>query len=158
MYTIRNIEQLKDLLSEEQLQLLDEGGRLHRQYSNIKFKIHQYSPHKELVVRVWQGQSLSRNYADAKVLRERTKELFQGMLPEGLKLHVHASPYTISPPSEVNAKWLQAKMFMHHTQIKHIAADTGLSRTRIQKYLSGELEMGKAVRAMFYYYFAGKAS
>lgn len=88
---------LLELKAKEKQRLIS-GARAHQLHSNITFRIRHVTEH-EIVILASQGQHLSGNYADAKTLEERTRELFRDVVNGRIILPV-AEPYTLKRDNE----------------------------------------------------------
>lgn len=160
MNTIKNLHKIEHLLTDADIIKLEAGATLHKRHSNIHFKIESINviktvlgPLDEINIGVTQDKSSSENYADIKILVDRTKELFQPFLPK-YKINVHPKPYSLPDVNIVTDKWVNEQMLHHGIKVKNIAADTGIDRTNISAWINGTRDMSQIVKAMFYYYFA----
>lgn len=152
MNNIKDIHKLAGLISPIDLEILDEAAALHKKNSNITFKVIKVTDN-EFQIRTEQGKHLSENYADAKLLVQRTKELFS-FFGINKTLHVHPVPYVQSRTDIVNPKWVTENMIINGVKIKDIANETGIEKSDISGWINGEKPMSQAVKAMFYYYFS----
>jgi len=150
--TIIDIHKLAGLISPAGLEILDEAAALQKKNSNISFKVIKVTDN-EFQIRTEQGKHLSENYADAKLLVQRTKGLFS-FFGINKTLHVHPVPYAQSRTDVVNPKWLNDKMLKNGIKVKDIANETGIEKSDISSWINGEKPMSQPVKAMFYYYFS----
>lgn len=154
MNNIKNLFKIKDLLSPEQVEKLEAGAHLYRRHTNIEIKVISVSD-SELVVRITQGKNLAGKYLTAKELRDRAKDLFAVFFPN-LAIHVHAVEYKEPVVSAVDHKWVNEQMKQLGIRAKDIVDDTGIIKTSISAWLSGNKPMSQIAKAFFYYYFLSK--
>lgn len=152
MSTILNIETLQDIIDETAMARLDAGALVHKKQSNIEFNILTVEGNV-LTVATEQGKTSSGKYANLKTLIKRAHEVFDNFLPPSFKLEVQPTEYLESPAATVTPDWINKKMLEREIRIKQIAFDTGIDRTDLSAWITGQRAMGQIVKAMFYYYF-----
>lgn len=86
---IKNIHKLN--LPPNLIAKLAAGAAMHHKMSNIRFKI-KYVSNECVIIQAKQGRHMSQNYANAKTLVTRTRELF-GEFVGNRKIHPHAIAY-----------------------------------------------------------------
>jgi hypothetical protein len=151
MNTIKNINKLTGIIPDSQIARLEAGAALHLRHSNISFKIIEAND-TEIHVRTEQGKHLSENYATTHALVTLTRELFERFLP-GKTIFTHPIKYQRPITSVVDTSWIADKMLKKGVRIKDIETDTGISKSNISNWLSGDKPMSQIVKAMFYFYF-----
>jgi len=152
MGTIIDIEKLQEIIGETGLSKLDAAAAMHKKQSNIEFKILAVEENL-LTIATEQGKTSSGKYANLKTLIKRTHEVFDNFLPPSFKLEVEPTEYLESPAATVTPDWINKKMLEKEIRIKQIAFDTGIDRTDLSAWITGQRPMGQIVKAMFYYYF-----
>lgn len=84
MNIIKAVHKIKDLLSVEQLERLEQMALQYQRYARIFFKIMALNKEKkELVIAVWQERSPADNYLDEGALMERARGLLHLCLRAG---------------------------------------------------------------------------
>ena len=151
MSTIINLDKLSAIVEHNLLSDLDAAAEIHLKQSNIEFTILSLE-NKELTVNTEQGKT-SGNYANFKTLIKRTREVFDRYLPSGYQLIVNPKEFAESAATTVTPVWIDRQMQEKEVRIKQIAFDTGLDRTDISGWVTGQRNMSQIVKAMFYYYF-----
>jgi pyruvate kinase len=97
---IKNIDLIKHLLTEDQLQDLETGATLPMRNGRIEFKILEANE-DEVIIRVTQGESLGENFISPKELATRGKDLLKHFFPEKT-IHTRTFSYSIPKADEVN--------------------------------------------------------
>jgi hypothetical protein len=151
MSTIKNLDILSGLFTEEILQKLDAAAEIHLKQSNIEFTVISLEG-KVVTVDTEQGKT-SGNYANFRTLIKRAKEVFDKFLPPGYELLVNPQVFAESAATTVTPAWIDRQMLEKEVRIKQIAFDTGLDRGDISGWVTGERNMSQIVKAMFYFYF-----
>lgn len=149
MSNIKNIELIKDLITEDQLQDLETGATLHIRNSRIEFKILEVKG-DEITIRVTQGESPTENHLSIKELVKRGKDLFKHFFP-GKTIHTRAFAYFIPKADEVNIGWIQSRMQSKRISQKSIVAESGIDKVRIGEWINGLKPMSQEVKAIFWY-------
>jgi hypothetical protein len=151
MSSIKDLEKLSNILDESALKNLDDAAALHLRQSNIVFTVIDLTD-DVLSIETEQGKT-SGNYAKYRTLISRTHEVFNKYLPSGVKLHVQPREYVESPSQVVTPDWISKQMLEKEVKIKQIAFDTDIDRKDISGWVTGERNMSRIVKAMFYFYF-----
>jgi hypothetical protein len=131
---------------------LDEAGKLHKQYSNIEFKILR-ATEQEVDIRVTQGKVITGIYHGKERLVEIVHETFDSLFP-GIKIHARAFPYELPPSSIVTPEWIEKKMTKLKIGHKDLIKDLGMNKANVSVYLSGDRPMSDVIKNVFYYYFS----
>lgn len=151
MKIIKNLDKLSGMLQPADLKALDAAAAVHQKQSNISFTITEVSGNT-LSVETEQGKT-GGNYTRYRTLVKRTHEVFDRFLPAGLSLEVHPVEFVESPAAAVTPEWIGRQMQEKEVKIRQIAFDTDLERKDISGWVTGERQMSRIVKAMFYYYF-----
>lgn len=149
MGNIKNIDLIKHLLTEDQLQEFETGATMHLRNSRIEFKILEVKG-DEITVRVTQGESPGENQLSKKELVNRTKDLFNHFLPDKIT-HVRSYAYAVSKVDVVSQSWIQNQMQSKGITEKKISAESGIDKERIHEWIAGKRPMSQEVKAMFWY-------
>lgn len=155
---VKNLRDVYDLLSEEDIVKIEWAAKNHRQYNGLFFQVEK-AGQKKIIFHVNQGRSPSGNYFTQKRLIEIVHESFDNFFP-GIKIHVHAKPFQEPLVDQVNPLWVQDRMLKLGVKLKDIVADTGIDKTYLSDLLSNTnpKTFSQPVKAMFYYYFLNKES
>lgn len=151
MSTIENLDTLSAVLDAGDLKKLDDAASVHLKQSNIRFAVTGLSG-DTLSVRAEQGQT-GGNYARYRTLIKRAQEVFGRFLPAGVTLDVMPVEFRESPTAVVSPGWISRQMEEKGVSIRQIAFDTDIDRKDIAGWVTGERNMSRIVRALFYYYF-----
>lgn len=151
MSRIKNIEKLSGILQPEDLSKLDAAAGVHQKQSNISFTITDLTG-TTISVETEQGRTAG-NFARYRTLIKRTHEVFDKFLPARFRLEVRPLEFVESPAAAVTPEWIGRQMLEKEVKIRQIAFDTDLERRDISGWVTGERQMSRIVKAMFYYYF-----
>lgn len=151
MSIVKNVHKLG--LNQENLEKLEAGALMHQRYSNIVFKVLKAEV-DEVIIQTSQGKHMSKNYADAKTLITRTKELFGQFVAR--PVHVHPKVYVANPIESIDGKWIVDRMNKLDMRVVNIVNDTGIGKANISAWANGIRPMSQPVKAMFYFYFLAK--
>ena len=88
---MKGIELLPSL-TKEQKELLETSERNYKRFARVYYQILSVDPN-EVVVKVWQIENKAQKYLSAKELIERTHSIFEGIVPENIKIHVRPIPF-----------------------------------------------------------------
>jgi hypothetical protein len=153
MAQLKNIHLLDDI-KQSDLDKIEFAAVQHKRYSNIDFKIVEYSP-KKVIIQASQGKNAGSNYFDKKRLIEIVHETFDRFFKDK-KIHVHPIEFVESRANQVDAKWIQDKMLKTGCKLKNIANDTGIDYTQLSSLVSGDRALSQPMKALFWYYFLSK--
>lgn len=151
---MKNISELKKLVSDEQFIVLQHKLLLHRRHASIEFKMLRLEK-DQAVIRVSQDQSFIGNYTDSKRLIEIVHETFDDLLAPK-KIIARAVPFIPCEADSINKVYIQDLMKQYDLKSRDLESDLGIHKTRISEWLSGKRELTKPVRNMFYWYFVAK--
>ena len=158
MNVVKAVHKIKDLLSVEQLERLEQMALQYQRYARIFFKIMALNKEKnELVIAVWQERSPADNYLDEAALMERARGLFAPLF-EGWDLRIGATKYIEAPAQVVTPEWIQERMNRYKVGNKQLVKDLGLAKAEISALVNGHREMGIRTKGLFYYYFKSLAN
>jgi hypothetical protein len=150
MSIILGLEKVQDLLTSEDIALLERAASIHKDQSNIEFCILGMDDNT-LSIETTQGETRSGKYANQTTLVKRTMEVFEKSLP-AYTIKVEAMPFLPNPTSVVTTSWLEKKMKEKGVRIKQISFETGVDRDSISDWVTGKRAMSQIVKAMFYFY------
>jgi hypothetical protein len=153
MAYLKNIHLLDDISEDDKLKM-EEAAVAHKRYSNIEFKILEYTPSK-VIVRVTQGKSAANNYQTAKRLVEIVSETY-GRFFNGKKIMARPYIYQQSPANDVNDTWINNQMTKLKIGIPQIVEDTGIDKTQLTSLITGNRPLSQPMKALFWYYFLSK--
>ena len=139
-------------ISEEKKKRLATFARMSKQGARIYVEIISFDK-DQLVVRVEQKEMVNGNFFNHKELIERTREMFNGEIPENWKLIVSAVDSNKEDIEKINPQWIVKRMKQLGFKGKHISSRIGIDRSTISSILTGEKELTKWHKAAFYYFF-----
>jgi hypothetical protein len=147
---MKDIELLSFLTKEQKVLLLNLVQN-YKKTVRIYFSITN-ATENEIVVKVWQDENEAGKYLTAKDLIDRVKEMFNGVLPENIKLHVRPIPFKEDTLEKVDVEYVEKQMEKHNLQTKDLVKLLDIDKATLSRTLSSE-EMTKSCKAMFYYLF-----
>ena len=139
-------------LTKEQRELLETSELNFRRFARIYFKILSSSAN-ELVVKVWQQENPARKYLSGKELVGRDKGIFDGIIPQNVKLYVRPVPFAKIELEDFSKEKAVKKMEQLGLQPKDLVKMLDIDKSSISSMLSGERNLSKPGRAMLYYFF-----
>lgn len=143
--------ELLSFLTKEQKELLLTSEQNYKRFARIYFSVIQ-ATESEIIVKVWQDENEAGKYLSAKELIDRVKEMFNGILPENVKLHVRPIPFKEDTLEKVDIEYVEKQMEKHNLQAKDLVKLLNIDKGTLSRTLSSE-EMTKSSKAMFYYLF-----
>lgn len=143
--------ELLAFLTKVQKERIELSEQNYKRFARVYFSIVSAN-NAEIIVKVWQQGNVTGRYLSAKELIDRAKEVFEGCIPEGVKLHVRPIPYKEEPLASVDAYYVAKKMEEYNIQPKDLVKLLNIDKSTISRTLSAE-EMTKSSKAMFYYLF-----
>ena len=108
---------------------------------------------KRLIVRAEQKDMVNNVFLSKKELTERTRELFQGEIPEDWKLTVSAVDFDRKDIDSMNVQWVKSRMDKLGLRNKHLSNYTGIDKCTLSSLLSGDKELTKWHKVALYYFF-----
>lgn len=150
MQTIKGIDQLLGIISQDQMDKLEKAAKRQLEQKNISYTILSFGE-SEVKVAVEQSENRSGKYASVATLEKNAQEVFKKQLPN-MELNIVANPFLPSPVNTVDPKWLENKMEEKGVRIKQIAFDTGIDRETIADWVTGKRQMSQLVKAMLFFY------
>jgi hypothetical protein len=153
MAQLKNVHLLNDF-READIDKMEHAALQHKRYSNIDFKIVEYSPRK-VIIQIGQGKNAGGNYFDKKRLIEIVHETYDRFFKDK-KVHVHPIEYVQSPANSVDSKWINDQMLKSGIKLKDMVDDTGIDKTQLSSLISGNRPLSQPMKALFWFYFAYK--
>lgn len=136
-------------LSSEDKKILSVSEVNYRRHANITFEILQCDEAKKTItVKVIQGANVANKYLSKKELIERAKAVF-GYL--GVTVHVHATEFIARGLEEFSFKDVLSFTDRNNLSQADICNLTGYDKSSMSLLLSGERELTKSAKAMFFY-------
>lgn len=140
-------------LSDKDLEYIKTSERMYRQNARIFFRVHEYNERKnDVTVKVWQDRNPIGKYLSMEELRERAKDLFN-MLPDGMRLHVHAREFIAFGLKDVNIEWIKTKMEEYNLKQADLVDYLNVNKSTISEWLSESKELTEIHKTMFFYFF-----
>jgi len=150
---IKGVAKLQGTATLEKLQKLEFSAKLHKQHSNIDFKI--LSVHEfEVVIEVRQRKAPNGIHFEANRLIEIAKEWLDPYVSQ--IVHARPRPYTVPIVDMVDSEWILKKMHQLRVPLKVICIETGVDKTTMSAYINGLKPLSQTVKSMFFYYFGLK--
>jgi hypothetical protein len=150
---VKNIHLLKDLLSEQVIEQIENRALQYRKFARITFKV--LSVFRDTVtIETRQNKSPAENYLGQKDLFERTKSTFAELYAnDGLTVHVNTHRYVETPVEIVTPEYVRSQMIRLKIKQKHMVDNLGLDAPAVSSWVNGNREMSNPVKVMFYLYF-----
>ena len=105
-----------------------------------------------VTVKVAQKENDAQKYLSAKELRDRVKGVFDGILPEGMKLHVGAVPYTQDNMPDVTVEWVKEQQAKFGLTDSDLAKSVNIDNANLARIFN-QRGLTKIHKALFYYFF-----
>ncbi len=153
MALIKNLDRLTGIPSKD-INKMEEAARMHKQFSNIQFKIVDDSAN-EVIIQIAQGKTGTGIYHKPKRLVEIAHETFDRFITHR-KLHIHPIQFLEGPASKVTKKWINEQMLIFSITLKEISTETGIDINDIRGIITGNIRLSKTDKALFYFYFLTK--
>jgi hypothetical protein len=153
MAQLKNVHLLNDF-READIDKMEHAALQHKRYSNIEFKIVEYSPRK-VIIQIAQGKNAGGNYFDKKRLIEIVHETYDRFFKDK-KVHVHPIEYVQSQANSVDSKWINDQMLQSGIKLKDMVDDTGIDKTQLSSLISGNRPLSQPMKALFWFYFSYK--
>jgi hypothetical protein len=147
---MKNIE-LLNFLNKEQIETLKLSAQNYLRFARIYFTIISYQ-NNELIVKIWQKENVAGKYLTAKELIDRGKEVFTGIVPEGIKIHFRPIAFKEDTLETVSTEWVSEKMEKHSLKPTDLVKLLNIDKSTLSRTLSSK-SMTKSTKAMFFYLF-----
>lgn len=103
-------------------------------------------------VKVAQKENDIPKYLSAKELRDRVKNVFDGMLPDGMKLYIGAIPYTPDNMPDVTVEWIKEQQAKFGLTDSDLAKSVNIDNANLHRIFN-QRGLTKIHKALFYYFF-----
>ena len=147
---MKNIDLLP--ISEDGKKRLSDFALQYKKSGKIFIEIISFNEDR-LIVRVEQKQIINDKVLTKADLVDRVRDLFNGEIPSDWKLTVSAVDFDRRDILSVDAAWIQSNMERLDIKAKHIATYTGIDKSSLSSYISGERNLSKLAKVAFYYFF-----
>lgn len=149
---MKNLELLP--LTDEVKKRLSTFAKQYSRMAHIIIEIVSFDEEKKrLIVRAEQKDMVNNIFLSKKELTERTRELFQGEIPEDWKLTVSAVDFDRKDIDSMNVQWVKSRMDKLGLRNKHLSNYTGIDKCTLSSLLSGDKELTKWHKVALYYFF-----
>ena len=149
---MKNLELLP--LTDEVKKRLSTFAKQYSRMAHIIIEIVSFDEEKKrLIVRTEQKDMVNNIFLSKKELTERTRELFQGEIPEDWKLTVSAVDFDRKDIDSMNVQWVKSRMDKLGLRNKHLSNYTGIDKCTLSSLLSGDKELTKWHKVALYYFF-----
>jgi hypothetical protein len=145
---MKGIEKLN--LTKEQKRILEKSEVSFKRFARVYFEVIRIDE-KEAIIKVWQQENPAQNYLSAKELIERTKGVFEGIIPAGVKIHCRPVPYEPSELRNLTIEVIKRDIEQFGLKPKDLVKLLDIDKSSLSLILSENRELSKANRAMFYY-------
>ena len=106
-----------------------------------------------LIVRVEQKEAVNGIALSKIELTQRVREMFTGEIPPDWKLTISAVNFDRRDIAAVNGVWVSRNAERLGLKAKDLVAHTGIDKSSVSLYLSGEKPLSKLAKVAFYYFF-----
>lgn len=124
----------------------------YKRFAKIHIEIVSCSDER-VIVRVEQKEPVNDIFLSKPELEARVRELFNGELPDGLKLTISAVNFDRKDIADVTVEWILGKMDKLGLKAKHIENYTGIDKSTLSILFSERRELTKFQKVAFYYFF-----
>lgn len=138
-------------LTDEQKNLLKTSELNYKRYARIYISIISYDG-AILTVKISQKENEVGKYLSGKDLRERAKEVFKDIVPEGVRLHIGAVPYTADYMEEITVDWVRAQQAKSGISDADLAKFVNIDQANLFRIFN-QRGLTKIHKALFYYFF-----
>lgn len=147
---MKNIELLP--ISPDAQKRISEFAAQYRKMSRIYIEVVSFNGQR-LIVRAEQKEAVNDKILTKKELTERVREMFMNEVPDDWKLTVSAVNFDRRDIAAVDDEWLRRNMERLNLKAKDIISYTGIDKSTLSLYMSGDRPMSKLAKAAFYYFF-----
>jgi len=148
---MKGIELLPSL-TKEQKELLETSERNYKRFARVYFQILSVDEN-EVVVKVWQIENKTQKYLSSRELIERTHSVFEGIVPENIKIHVRPIPFDKVDLTHFSVENVEEKMEKLGLKPKDLTRLLNLNKSSLSLMLNKERGLTKSSKAMLYYLF-----
>ena len=143
--------ELVSFLTDDQKKLLEVSEINYKRYGRIYISIVSFNGNI-LVVKISQKENEAQKYLRAKELRERAKEVFKGIIPDNIKLHIGVVPYTQDSLSEISIEWIKEQQNTYGISDAELAKFVNIDQANLFRIFN-QRGLTKIHKALFYYFF-----
>ena len=143
--------ELLSFLTDDQKKLLEVSEINYKRYGRIYISIVSFNG-SVLVVKISQKDNEAQKYLRAKELRERAKDVFEGIVPDNIKLHIGAVPYTQDSMSEISIEWIKEQQNKFGISDAELAKFVNIDQANLFRIFN-QRGLTKIHKALFYYFF-----
>ena len=147
---MKGIEKL-EAIAPEQKKLLETSELNYKRFARIYFEVLSYDGNG-VIVKTWQMENPAEKYLSSKELIDRARDVFTVVVPES-KIHVRPVPYKKDDLKNLTVQSINAKIEELGLKPKDLVKLLDIDKSSLSLILSGERELSKANKAMFYYFF-----
>ena len=144
--------ELLPFLTKEQRVLLETSERNYKRFARMYFQILSFDVN-EAVVKVWQLENSSKKYLSTKELIERTRAVFDGILPENTQLYVRPIAFDTVELNRFSIADVENKMEQLGLKQKDLVCLLNINKSQLSLMLNRERGLTSSSKAMFYYMF-----
>ncbi|MDR1553345.1 MAG: hypothetical protein LBS69_07785 [Prevotellaceae bacterium] len=148
---MKGIEMLP-FLTKEQKELLETSERNYKRFARVYFQILSISEN-EAIVKVWQLENQAKRYLSEKELIDRTKAVFERILPESVQLHVRPVAFDRVELNNFSITDVEVKMNRLGLKPKDLVHLLNINKSQLSLILNKERGLTKSSKAMLYYMF-----
>lgn len=151
MKLIKNIHLVKNEIDQNTLDHLDQAAYQYARNAGVYFKFHYVRDNEvSFEVRQMNPTPGSNEIFPVKKLVSIGKGLMQKTFPER-KAHIRPLPYVAPDVDVVTPDWIHKELSRLKLSGVKISRMTGIDRSSISNWISGNRPMSQPVKAMFYY-------
>lgn len=144
---MKGIDKLK--ISEKDKELILVSEQSYKRHARIFFEVLKYEKGKNAAtIKVWQTANNLNKYLSKKELINRAKGVFEHL---DITIHVHATEFIARGLEKFEIKDVLSFMEKNDLSQSDICNLTGYDKSSMSLLLSGERELTKSAKAMFFY-------
>lgn len=147
---MKGLEKLN--LTADKKRIIEKSESSFKRFARIYFEVLSFNG-EELVIKVWQHENPARKYLGAKDLVERTKGVFEGIVPGYVKIHCRPIPFEPDDLRSLTLEAINEKIQELGLKPKDLVKLLDIDKSSLSLTLSGKRELSKGNKAMFYYLF-----
>ena len=139
-------------LTKKQRKLLETAELNYKRFVRVYFRILSFDGN-EVVVKVWQIENPAKKYLSAKELIERTRSVFDSILPENIQLYVRPIAFDTIELNRFSIVDVENKMEKLGLKQKDLVHLLNINKSQLSLILNRERGLTNSSKAMFYYMF-----
>lgn len=144
--------ELLPFLTEKQKELLKTSDVNYKRFARIYISVISFRDNTVTVKIAQKENDATGKYLSAKELRDRAKGVFSGILPEGMKLHIGAVPFTPDHLPDITVEWIKEQQQKYGLTDADLAKSVNIDNANLFRIFN-QRGLTKIHKALFYYFF-----